>query len=524
MSVLYQKKIRPILAMTMLGLLTLLIAACSSVSATGITPSVNNSVSSTLNDIQSSTAGLHLNSSGYALLTWDPITHSLTVSLNLASLTPHSTHPAHIHLGNCSMMGNILYPLNNVVADGNGRYIGTTIIANVTNGIPASGWYVNVHHGPGLATPDQMAPIACGNIVNHNPKPDHIEVIKVQFSTLFINQFAAVDKIASTVPANGDVNPYGVAVVKQSTGNLVKGNILVSNFNNKANLQGTGTTIVQIAPNGQQSLLAQLSPAACPDGIGLTTALVELKRGWVIVGSLPAANGQFANVKAGCLIVLNSKGQVAATWKGGLINGPWDATVAENNNGDQATLFVTNVLNGVVPANTTIVNQGSVVRFDLQVPQQGQGTPSIVSATVVGKGFAEKTDSAALVIGPTGVGLGQNGTLYVADTLNNRIISIPNALGRKDTVSAGQNVLSANGSLNAELGLVIAPNGDILTVNGANGNLVEIMPDGMQIAAKLISTMGNPPGAGCLFGLAVVPTGSGVYFVDDCTNQLNLFH
>lgn len=50
------------------------------------------------------------------------------------------------------------------------------------------------------------------------------------------------------------------------------------------------------------------------------------------------------------------------------------------------------------------------------------------------------------------------------------------------------------------------------------------MPDGMQIAAKLISTMGNPPGAGCLFGLAVVPTGSGVYFVDDCTNQLNLFH
>jgi len=162
------------------------------------------------------------------------------------------------------------------------------------------------------------------------------------------------------------------------------------------------------------------------------------------------------------------------------------------------------------------------VRFDLRVPHQG--TPRIASATVVGKGFAEKTDPAALVIGPTGVGLGQNGTLYVADTLNNRIVSIPNALEREDAASAGQHILSANGSLNAELGLVIAPNGDILTVNGANGNLVEIMPNGMQIATKLISTMGNPPGAGCLFGLAVVPNGSGVYFVDDCTNQLNLFH
>src|SRR5215472_3636341 len=92
----YQKKIRPILAMTMLGLLTLLIAACSSVSATGIAPSsVNNSISSTLNDIQTSTAGLQLNSTGYTLLNWDPFTHNLTVSLNMAGLTPHSTHPAH---------------------------------------------------------------------------------------------------------------------------------------------------------------------------------------------------------------------------------------------------------------------------------------------------------------------------------------------------------------------------------------------------------------------------------------------
>src|ERR1017187_2765023 len=54
--------------------------------------------------------------------------------------------------------------------------------------------------------------------------------------------------VASTVPSNGDVNPYGVAVVPASIGKLVKGHILVSNFNNSANLQGTGTTIMDIAP------------------------------------------------------------------------------------------------------------------------------------------------------------------------------------------------------------------------------------------------------------------------------------
>src|ERR1019366_8424141 len=74
----------------------------------------------------------------------------------------------------------------------------------------------------------------------------------------------------STVPANGNVNPYGVAVVPRSTGKLVKGHVLVSNFNNDAvsNLQGTGTTIVDVAPNRTVTVFAEISasglPGACP--------------------------------------------------------------------------------------------------------------------------------------------------------------------------------------------------------------------------------------------------------------------
>lgn len=71
--------------------------------------------------------------------------------------------------------------------------------------------------------------------------------------------------VASTVPGNGDVNPYGVAIVQASTGKLVQGHILVSNFNNSSNWQGTGTTIMDIAPKGNSRLFAWIDPQVFPD-------------------------------------------------------------------------------------------------------------------------------------------------------------------------------------------------------------------------------------------------------------------
>src|SRR5262249_47780701 len=96
----------------------------------------------------------------------------------------------------------------------------------------------------------------------------------IALAASFIGGFFSNTAISSTVPGNGDVNPYGVAVVPASSGSLVQGNILVSNFNNINNLQGTGTTIVQITPGGGFSQFAAISPSGCPGGIGLTTALV----------------------------------------------------------------------------------------------------------------------------------------------------------------------------------------------------------------------------------------------------------
>jgi hypothetical protein len=335
----------------------------------------------------------------------------------------------------------------------------------------------------------------------------------------FVGPLHHVTTLASTVPANGDVNPYGVAVVPRSTGHLRRDNILVSNFNNKANVQGTGTTIVQITPRGHVSLFARVSRhlRGCPGGVGLTTALTVLRSGWVIVGSLPTKGGNVSG--SGCLIVLDRWGHVRETFAGRGINGPWDMTSADF--GRAADLFVTNVLNGTVAAKGATVHRGTVVRI-LLIIRPGR-LPFIRRLDTIGSGFGEHLDPAALVIGPTGVGLGRNGTLYVADTVANRIAAIPRAVFRVSNAGPGFTV-SQGHALKSELGLVVAPGGDILTVNGGNGNLVEVTPFGRQIAVRALDVSGSPPGAGALFGLAVKPHHRAVYFVDDATNTFALLH
>jgi hypothetical protein len=339
----------------------------------------------------------------------------------------------------------------------------------------------------------------------------------------FVGPLNSIRVVASTVPQNGDVNPYGVAVVPRSAGRLQKGAVLVSNFNAASNLQGTGTTIVQISPGGRRTTFAVLRsgmlPGRCPGGVGLTTALGVLRSGWVVVGSLPTTDGSSATARAGCLIVLNSRGRAVETLAGGSINGPWDMATVDR--GDGATLFVANVLNGTVAAGGATVNRGTVVRIGLR--SHDGGMPMMTSERVIARGFGEHSDPAALVVGPTGLALGASGTLYVADSAGNRIAAVPDAMRRDHAAWRGRTV-TMNGALNVPLGLTVAPGGDILTVNAGDGRLVETTPGGHQIAVRWLDTSGSPAGSGALFGLAIRPDRHAVWFVDDATNQLDLLH
>ena len=76
----------------------------------------------------------------------------------------------------------------------------------------------------------------------------------------FLHRFTRIGTLASMVPgrgpAKGDENPYGVAVVSRTTGGLVRGDVLVSNFNNAKNEQGTGSSIVEVSPAGKAQVFS----------------------------------------------------------------------------------------------------------------------------------------------------------------------------------------------------------------------------------------------------------------------------
>jgi sugar lactone lactonase YvrE len=332
-------------------------------------------------------------------------------------------------------------------------------------------------------------------------------------SQSIVSHLAAAPNLdVSTVPANGDQNPYGVAFVPQGVpgeGKLQAGDVLVSNFNNSDNQQGTGTTIVEISPSGQQTLFFQ-----GPKGLGLTTGLTVLKSGFVLVGNVPTSNGTFSTIQQGSLLILDKNGQVVANLTNkAMLDGPWDMTVYDA--GSIAFVFVSNVLNG------------TVTRIELAIPPVGKSV-HVLSTTRIATGFAHRGDPTALALGPTGLAFDpMNDLLYVASTADNAIYSISNALFRLNAVNKGTLVFS-NPNLRGPLGLVLLPDGNLIASNGdaVNGNpadpseLVEFTPTG-----KFIGESSVDPAEGGAFGIAVESNGDDVVFaaVDDNTNTLKVW-
>jgi hypothetical protein len=341
----------------------------------------------------------------------------------------------------------------------------------------------------------------------------------------FLSKFTSVSKIASTVPSNGDINPYGIVSVPTSVGKLKEGQMLISNFNAKEGAkesgQGTGTTIVQISPAGKVSTFATVDaeelPGPCPGGVGLTTALNVLPGGYVVVGSLPTTNGKTATAKYGCLIVLDSEGKPVETIASKNIQGPWDSTAVSE--GSKTSLFVSNALNGGAKKGIHTIDNSTVLRIELE---SGEGQmPKVLGETVIANKIPWIDSEEALVLGPTGLALGSDGTLYVASTEDSKILAVPQAMTRTSAVPAAGSVLTEGGHLNEPLGMVLAPNGNIITSNGGDGNMVETTPAGKQVA---VQTADKKTGPGSLFGMELAPEGKGIYFVDDGENTLNLLH
>jgi hypothetical protein len=294
--------------------------------------------------------------------------------------------------------------------------------------------------------------------------------------------------LASTVPDNGDQNPYAIVVAPVSAGTIQKDDVLITNFNNAGNLQGLGTTIVNYNPTTKKlTTFAALARdlAGCPCGVGLSTAMTMLKTGWVIVGSAPSADGTTGTRGAGCLIVLDSNGKVASIIAGEKIDMPW-GNMAVIDNGDTATIFVSNAGFGVgsPEGDPRVINEATVLRIKLSIPEGKP--PEVVDQTVVGSAFGSQPNKDVFLIGPTGLALGPNDTLYISDATGNRISAIWDATTRDHSAGVGRTV-TRDGLLQTPLAMATAPNGHLLVINAKNGQVVEVDPaGGHQIKARWI--------------------------------------
>ena len=107
---------------------------------------------------------------GSAKLIYDPAKKTLSVDATASGLVAGSAHAVHIHLGSCDSQGAVKYPLNDLVASPTGSAETTTVIQNVDQAPPASGWYINVHLGSSSQIQQNgqptlyFQPIICGNV------------------------------------------------------------------------------------------------------------------------------------------------------------------------------------------------------------------------------------------------------------------------------------------------------------------------------------------------------------------------
>jgi hypothetical protein len=312
----------------------------------------------------------------------------------------------------------------------------------------------------------------------------------------------------STIPANGDVNPYGVAFVPQNfetgSGPLVHGDILVSNFNNSMNLQGTGTTIIRISKSGPATTFFQ---GKAP--LGLSTALGTLQYGFVVVGNAPTADGTAATAGPGSLLVINNQGKLIQTFKNPAIQGPWDMALVDG--GDSAIAFVSNALTG------------TVIRMHFKVSPSGL---TLLSTKTIASGYVHRGDPVTLFVAPTGLVYdGRHNVLYVASTGDNAVFAVQDAADRQTPNGLGTIIYEDNTHLHGALGLASAPNGHLLVSNNDGINpdpnqpseIVEFTIDG-----RFVKQLSVDPNQGGAFGLAVRRTEDNAIFaaVDDNASTL----
>jgi len=310
----------------------------------------------------------------------------------------------------------------------------------------------------------------------------------------------------TTVAPNGDLNPYGVAFVPPqfpAGGIISPGDILVANFNASSNLQGSGTTIIDVVAQVGAPSPTLYFQSAVP--AGLTTALNVLRAGYVLVGNFPSPDGTCGSATPGSIIVIDKNGNQVGNITGPSIQGPWDATLFDE--GTKAKYFVANGLTG------------TIVRLDLAVSATGGVT--VVKSTQIASGYMHACDPVTFVDAPTGLVYDPiRNVLYVASSDDNAVYLVPDAGESQSDHGTGRIIYKDNAHLHGPLGMIMAPNGHLIAAQNDSINANPDEPSELvefTVSGEFVKQFSVNPAFGGSFGLAVMTSGGVSKFaaVDD---------
>ena len=317
-----------------------------------------------------------------------------------------------------------------------------------------------------------------------------------------------ITTIGSTIPANGDQNPYGLDVAKSTAGKIQRGDLVVCNFNDSANVQGTGTTIVAIHPHpGSTPVLVAQDPSL------LGCAEVALSPNDVIWAAAFAANDN---------PLVSPGGAVLTTLPGGPWHGPFGQAFAP-----RATAF------GSASFYESNASDGSIVRINIK-------PGPAFTFDVIATGFPVNNGVPGSILGPSGLQYDEkHDRLYIVDGTNNALY----AFRHVSTIPAGGIVIGGGGTtfsgpfrrrarliysgapLNGPISSALFSNGHLALGNTLDPNgknlLVEIAPCGRVLDVKNV----DRGVAGAIFGM--VATGKDIddtklYFNDDNANAVEV--
>ncbi len=317
----------------------------------------------------------------------------------------------------------------------------------------------------------------------------------------------------STNPGNGDQNPYGLVFVPPGfpDNSAQLGDALVANFNDGANNQGQGTTIINIRPDRTKALFAKVPTP------GLTAAMGILRAGYVLIGSITVPKpSNFPGAVGGPITVLDYNGKLVTTITSPHLDGPWGMAVDDD--GTTAKVWVSNVLNG------------TVIRIDLTLTPT---TFTVSSITLIAFGYGHLNNKTINLVGPSGLAYSEElHTLYVTSASGSRVFAIAHADTITTPVSLGSSIYADPVHLHGPLGLAIAPNGDLISAQADNFNangafpseIVEFTTTGQFVAEFSIDAL-----VGAAFNIALaqnsdplVPIKFG--YVNDTENNLNIIY